>query len=106
MRLPDFLLPHEVTFRPYTGAGGHGDTYGDPITVPALIEHKRKLVKHDDGSESTSETTIFTQLDEFNTIPQRSLVELPGGVQSKVVQGHRCDGGGLPTPDHWEIWCE
>ena len=106
MRLPDFLLTHDATFHPYTGSGGHGDTYGDPVTAASFIEHKRQLVKNDDGSEATSETTVYTQLDAFDSMPQRSLVDLPGGVESKVVQAFRRDGGGLPVPDHWEIWCE
>lgn len=105
-RLPDWLLRHTVTVEPYTGPGAYGDTYGSPVSVRALVEQRRRLVRTVDGTEAVSGTTVYAQLDALAQVPARSRVTLPTGITSKVITASRYDGGGLPTPDHWEISLE
>lgn len=106
MRLPDLLLRHQVTVEPYAGAGATGDVFGPAVTVAAFVDRKRRLVRADDGTETVSETRVLCQLDALTEVPARSRVTLPTGETSKVITARRNDGGGLPTPDHWELVLE
>lgn len=106
MRLPDLLLQHTITVEPYAGAGATGDTYDDPVEVATFVDRRRRVVKAADGTEVVSETTVYTQLDALAAVPGRSRITLPAGEQTKVIDARRRDGGGLATPDHWELVCE
>jgi hypothetical protein len=100
--IPGWLLRHEVTVEPLLSEGSHGPVYGLPVAVQCFRDDKRKLVRGKDGSEITSETTLYMRLDE--TCPAGSRVTLPGAARpTTVITASRRDGGGLATPDHLEV---
>lgn len=75
MQLPTALLPHTVTVRPYAGAGPYGDVFADSVTVPALVEDRRRLVapgdcRHVGGSMATATSAWAGDTIEFRA--QRS----------------------------------
>ncbi|TDD25063.1 hypothetical protein E1287_37615 [Actinomadura sp. KC06] len=103
--IPAFLLRHSVSVEAYEGEGPFGTVYAAAVDVRCFRDDKRRLVRGKDGSEVTSETTLYMRLDE--TCPVGSRVTLDGGTGnervSTVITASRRDGGGLPTPDHLEV---
>lgn len=99
--IPGFLLVHTVVTRRYLGAGPAGAVLAAPDTITCMVEDARRLVRDDNGREVVSETTIYHQLSDAE-IPAESEVDVNGRTTT-VIKARRCDGGGLPTPDHWEV---
>ncbi|MDX3065396.1 hypothetical protein PV518_25005 [Streptomyces sp. ND04-05B] len=106
MKLPGFLLRHEVTVEAKEGEGPYGPTYAAPVTVRCFVEQKTRLVRNAEGDEVVSSSTVFCQLDALAQPPPKSRVTLADGTKTKVIAAHRNDGAGLPTPDHFEIQLE
>lgn len=106
MKLPGFLLRHKVTVEAKQGEGPYGETYAAPVTVKCFLEQKTRLVRSAEGDEVVSSSTVYCQLDALTKPPPKSRVTLPDGTVTKVILAHRNDGGGLPTPDHFEIQLE
>jgi len=98
--IPAWLLRHTAVVEPLVGEGSHGPVYGPAVTVRCMRDDKRRLVRSRDGSEVTSETTLYMRLSE--TCPVGSRVDL-GDRVATVITAARRDGGGLPTPDHLEV---
>lgn len=92
-----------VTVEPYQGDGPYGPTYGDPVAVRAIVEGKRRLVRGDDGSEVTSETTLRVRIDHADSFPAGSRVTLSDETQSSVITTSRHDGRTMPVPSHVEV---
>lgn len=90
-----------VQVEPYLGQGGAGPRYGPAVTVDALVDDQRRMVRNALGQEVVSEATVFAALG--TTAPERSRITLPSGRVAYVIATKRRDGGGLPVPDHAEI---
>ncbi|WP_344161702.1 hypothetical protein [Nocardiopsis rhodophaea] len=104
--LPGWMLKRmgwDVTVEPYQGAGPYGPTYGAPVTVRALMDAKRRLVRDAQGAETISETTLRVRLDHVDDFPPGSRVTLPDSTQPTVITTSRHDGRSLPTPSHLEV---
>ncbi|TQN26094.1 hypothetical protein FHX37_4632 [Haloactinospora alba] len=104
--IPGWMLRRmgsDVTVEPYQGEGPYGPTYADPVAVRAIVEGKRRMVRGDDGSEVTSETTLRVQLNHADSFPAGSRVTLPDGTQSSVITTSRHDGRTMPVPSHVEV---
>lgn len=99
--IPPNLLRHTVTVRRYLGAGAAGARYDTPEQVPCFVDDARRLVRDNDGREVVSETTFYAA-PTLAEIPVESEVDVNGRTTTVIVTKKR-DGGGLPTPDHWEV---
>lgn len=102
--IPRWLLDRmgqNVIVEPFEGQGPFGPSYGPPVTLRALVDQRRRLVRSGTGSEVLSETTLRVQLGA--TAPPGSRVTLPGGRQAQVITTTAHDGGRLPVPSHLEI---
>ena len=102
--IPGWLLRQagqDVQVEAYAGAGAHGRTYAARVTVRALVEAKRRLVRNAEGVEVVSETTLRMRLTE--TCPPESRVTLPDGRTTVVIMSAPIDGGSLPVPSHLEV---
>ena len=54
------LMPDTVTLEPWTGQDGYGEpTYGDPVTYPARVVGKTRLVRTVSGEEKVSTVTVY-----------------------------------------------
>ncbi|MBF8186323.1 hypothetical protein ITP53_11295 [Nonomuraea sp. K274] len=102
--IPRWLLDrmgHDVQIEPYMGSGAYGPVYAAPVTVRALVDGRRRLVRSAEGSEVVSETTLRVRLGV--TCPPLSRVTLPDGTQAQAITTTTHDGGKLPVPSHLEI---
>lgn len=78
------LLPQQVTYAPFLGEGPEGPVYADPMTVPARVQFRNKLIRDTTGIEVISAATIYMQ-------PQAApptvgtLVDLPDGTSRPVI---------------------
>ena len=100
--LRDRGLTCTVQVEPYLGAGGAGPRYGPAVTVEAFVDETRRKVRNALGEEVLSEATVFARL--ATTAPEKSRITLPSGRVAYVIASKRRDGGGLPTPDHLEVF--
>lgn len=106
--IPESMLTHRVSVRAPLGFTGTGaPIYGDPFTVPCLIEFGRKVTRSSVtgvGDQATSPATMYCLLSEPIAIGAQVTITA-GEVErvTTVAQVYRRDGGGLPTPDHLEI---
>lgn len=104
--IPGWMLARmgwDVTVEPHQGDGPHGPTYGAPVTVRALMDARRTLVRDQEGAEVTSETTLRVRLEHVDSIPPHSRVSLPDGTTSTVITTSRHDGRQMPVPSHLEV---
>ncbi|MFI6814430.1 hypothetical protein ACIBG7_18610 [Nonomuraea sp. NPDC050328] len=102
--IPGWLLRKagkDVIVEPYAGAGPYGAVYGPAVTVRALVEAKRRLVRDSAGSEVISETTLRMQL--ADACPAESRVTLPDGSITHAITSAEVDGVHLPVPSHREV---
>lgn len=102
--IPRWLLTQagqDITVEAREGSGAYGDVYAAPVTVRALVEQSRRLVRDTDGAEVTSETTVRVPLS--TTAPAGSRITLPDGRRSLVITTSAHNGGRLPVPSHLEI---
>ncbi|GAQ52063.1 hypothetical protein [Streptomyces acidiscabies] len=104
MLIPRWLMRHEVTIAPYLGDTSKGPKYGPGVPVRCFVDEQTRGVRSPAGEQVTSTSTVYA--DPGTTAPQFSLVTLPSGRTTKVIQTKDRNGGGLPTPDHVEIQLE
>ena len=83
----DQLFIHTIEFRPYLGAGSLGDTYGDPVTTPALVDPGEVLYRTPDGREKTARATVYLPI---SLEPAPSLQSEVTG-RSPGIHGHIAD---------------
>jgi hypothetical protein len=102
VKMPAFLLQHEVSVEPYLGSSAYGPRYGPMVTVPCLLEQQTRVVVGADGSDVTSSSTFRAPLD-APACPPESRVTLPDGDTTTVIACLRHDGRNLPTPQCWEV---
>lgn len=101
---------HQATVRRLVGSGDAGDVYApaepaDPAIVTGFYRDGAKLVTDRNGREVVS-TAQFAHPATDARIPVGSVFTAParfGGGTSKVIESKLGDGGGQPTPDHYEI---
>lgn len=98
--IPQALLVHTATVKPYLGSGAYGDLYGDPFDVPCYYEGRRQLVRGSDGAEAVSEGTMF--IDPGPDIPAGSEVTVVGRT-THVITVSVLDDGGLTGLAHLEV---
>jgi hypothetical protein len=102
--IPGFLLRRggeSIVVEAFLGAGSFGPTYAAAVTVRALVERKRRLVRNGEGDEVISETTVRARLG--LVCPPQSRVALEDGTVSYVIASGPHDGHGLPVPSHLEV---
>ncbi|MFJ9657616.1 hypothetical protein ACIRPR_06560 [Streptomyces griseoflavus] len=103
---PGFLKRHEVTVEPYLGESAYGPRYGPPVAVVGLLERRIRVVRGQNGEETTSSGTFRTRLDAGADIGAESRVTLPDGTTTTVIAVVPHDGGGLPVPHLLEVQLE
>jgi len=88
-RIPDALLPHQVTVERYLGSGAYGDVYGEPEHITrAQVEDQTRLVRDPKGVEQTSNATIYLEIPEHPVNPGSLVTRWAGTayeVTSKVI---------------------
>lgn len=90
---PPYELFRPVTVQRYAGEGSRGPVYDDDVTLSAVVDDERRLVRNDQGDEVTSETTLMFDLEAFGPgveLTPESVVTLPGR-SSRVVAVTRHD---------------
>ncbi len=97
----DFLLRHQIVVEPYLGQAASGPRYDGPTTVACFVDDKRRKVRNEVGDEVISESTVYCRLE--TVAPPKSRVTV-NGREAFVITAARRDGGGLPTPDHLELF--
>lgn len=96
---------HTCSVRRYQTSGRYGGTLAPPEDVVGYLHDGSRLVAGPGGEQLTSSSTFAFSL-EYPFVPLDSEVTVPaefGGRTSKVIATARGDGGGQPTPDHYEI---
>lgn len=88
-RIPDELLPHQVTVERYLGRGAYGDVYADPEHITrAQVEDKVRWVRDATGAEQVSSTIIYLEIPEAPINPGSLVTRWAGTdyeVTSKVI---------------------
>lgn len=105
MRLPERLLPHTVTVRPYLGQSSTGKVYGIPFLLRCMAVGRRRMVRNSQGTEVLSTLTVVAMPGQASSIPVGSQV-LWQGDTTDVITSANMDSGGLGAPDHTEVICE
>lgn len=87
VQLPPGFLPHTVTVKPLTASGGMGRTWGDPVTVSAMVQDGARMVRNSAAAEVVSSTQVHC---EFSVnAPVGSLVTVWAGTarerESEVI---------------------
>ena len=100
MKIPGWMLRHEVTIEPYLGQSATGPRYGPPVPVRCFVDESRRLVRNEAGEQVVSESTVFCRLG--TTAPPKSRVNVRGR-EAFVITAKQRDASGLPTPDHLEL---
>ena len=97
--LPAKWTPHTAVVTALTGSGGMGDTYADPITIPAFVVDKRVLVRDASGTEVISSTQVTLGFDVV--APPGSLVTVWPGIAGEraatVITSSRAAHERLPA---------
>lgn len=102
--IPGWLLRvmgQDVTVEAFEGDGSFGPAYAAAVTVRALVEDTRRLVRDEAGTEVVSASTLRVPLG--TVCPAGSRVTLPDGRTATVITAARYDGGGFPVPSHLEV---
>lgn len=86
-----------------TGQGPQGAVYAPAVTVKASVNYSPRLVRLPNGQQVAPSASIAFSAN-VPEIPLGSMVKVPGRAEAQVVQLSGGDGGGLPTPDHRQIW--
>lgn len=105
MRIPDYLLVHDVTVKPYKGRSSSGKVYGPPFPLKCMARGKRRMVRDSDGTERLSELTLYAAPGQADAVPPDSIVEWQGDT-TEVIAAINQDSGGLGAPDHTEVVCQ
>lgn len=116
--IPAELLVHTVTVEAYEGSGAYGDILAAPVTVPCYYEQTTRLVRNSTGEETVSQTQVYTDPPGTPTkladgtpvtipaVPGGSIIALPDGTRTTVLNNNVLDDGGLTGLAHQEIDCE
>ncbi|MET9729671.1 hypothetical protein ABZZ79_03090 [Streptomyces sp. NPDC006458] len=104
MRIPRWLMRHEITVEAYDGESSTGPLYGAPATVRCFLDEETRMVRSPGGEQTTSTSTAYADLD--TTVLAQSRVTLQDGRITTVIAVKRRNGRGLQTPDHLEIQLE
>lgn len=97
------LAGEDVIVEPFTGGGVYGDSYGPPVTVRAIVDEQRKLVRSASGDQVVSSTQVYCPLETDCPTDSRVTVR---GVTSTAITANRRDGRRLPVPSHLEVMLE
>lgn len=99
--LPD--LPY-VVVEALVGQGPYGPVYAVPVSVPAVVDQKRRLVRDRHGAEVVSETTVF--LARTVACPVGSRITISEDHLTTVLAVAVRDAAGNPeVPEHIEAAC-
>lgn len=109
-RLRKSHLPHTVSIVRLTGEGSEGSTWADPVSAPAYVEQKSRLIVDRRSTSSTAgqeitSTAFVVLLVEDDTLP-RSRVTVWAGTprehEAEVINSALLDYKGAPT--HVELY--
>lgn len=84
MRLRRGRLREDVTVETYQGDGATGPVLAAPVTVKAVIESRRQLVRSASGDEVVSETTLTVHADDADLFTPESVVSFRD-VTTRVI---------------------
>lgn len=95
MKIRRSLLKQQVTVQTYAGDGATGPVYAPPVTVWAMIDRTRRLVRDTAGREVVSEATLTLHpvsripgggdVDTRTLFTAESLLTLDDGTPSRVI---------------------
>lgn len=106
-------LPHQVMITPLVGEGAEGDIWGSPVSAPAYVEQKTRLVvdrrstSRTSGQEVTSSTAVVL-LPEHDTLPRSRVTVWPGTPRERTSEVIDSALGmySARTPNHVELYLE
>lgn len=108
-RLRKRHLPHRVMIRRLLGEGAEGDIWSDPVTVPAYVEQKARLVvdrrstSPTSGQEITSSTTLVVFLKD-DALPRSRVTVWAGTPRERTSEVIASAYGDYPgAPSHAEL---
>ena len=85
--LPRSLRRDSITVEAYSGEGGDGTLYDDPVTVPCKVSYTRQLVRDAAGAETVSEVTAYVHPDDAAPFVTGARVVIDGSVTYVITAG-------------------
>ena len=78
--IPRSLLKDSITVEAYSGEGGDGSIYDEPVTVLGKVSYMRQLVRDAEGAETVSEVTAYVHPDDAEPFVTGARVVIDGSV--------------------------
>ena len=85
--LPRSLRRDPITVEAYSGEGGDGSLYEDPLTVLGKVSYQRQLVRDAAGAETVSEVTAYVHPDDAEPFVTGARVVIDGSVTYVITAG-------------------
>lgn len=87
------MTAHRVSVQTRTSVGSFGPEFATAKTKSCYVQDVSKLVRDAKGEEIVSTTTLFAPLTDQAVYPIGSLVTLPSGRETQVIQVSILDAG-------------
>jgi len=85
--LPRRLRKDSITVAAYSGEGGDGSIYDEPVTVLGKVAYQRQLVRDAEGAETVSEVTAYIHPDDAEPFVTGARVVIDGSVTYVITAG-------------------
>src|SRR5690625_8022184 len=97
-RIPDALLPHQVTVERYLGSGAYGDVYAEQEHITrAQVEDQTRLVRAPPGGAQTSHARIHSGVPGHSAHPGDLAATRPAPACEVTSQALTAPLGRHPT---------
>lgn len=85
--IPRSLLKDSITVEAYSGEGGEGSLYDDPVTALGKVSYMRQLVRDAVGKEVVSEVTVYLHPDDAAPFVPGAMVSVDGNLTYVITAG-------------------
>jgi len=85
--LPRSLRKDSITVEAYSGEGGDGSLYDDPVTVLGKVSYMRQQVRDAAGAETVSEVTAYVHPDDAAPFVTGARVVIDGNLTYVITAG-------------------
>lgn len=92
----------EITVKPLGGSSSRGGLSGEPVKRKVYLEDARETVRSANGTEETSETSVWDDPDKAGLYQPGSEVVLPDRT-ARVIKVGKLEIGDADV-DHCRVW--
>ena len=85
--IPRRLRRDSITVEAYSGEGGDGSLYGDPVTVLGKVSYMRQQVRDAAGALTVSEVTAYVHPDDAEPFGTGARVVIDGSATYVITAG-------------------